>query len=116
MRLVNSGTEARMSAVRLARGATGRDRIVKFAGCYHGHSDALLAAGGSGLATLGLPGSAGVPPSAVADTVVVPYNVVPGVGDDVACVIVEPVAANMGLVAPAPGFLEGLRAAWDAPG
>jgi glutamate-1-semialdehyde 2,1-aminomutase len=116
VRLVNSGTEAGMSAVRLARGATGRDRVVKFAGCYHGHSDALLAAGGSGLATLGLPGSAGVPSSAVADTVVVPYNVVPEVGDDVACVIVEPVAANMGLVAPAPGFLEGLRAACDAAG
>ncbi|MBV8979828.1 MAG: glutamate-1-semialdehyde 2,1-aminomutase, partial [Acidimicrobiia bacterium] len=116
VRLVNSGTEAAMSAVRLARGATGRDRIVKFAGCYHGHSDALLAAGGSGLATLGLPGSAGVPSSAVADTVVVPYNVVPDVGDDVACVIVEPVAANMGLVPPAPGFLEGLRAACDAAG
>ncbi|TMK89369.1 MAG: aminotransferase class III-fold pyridoxal phosphate-dependent enzyme, partial [Actinobacteria bacterium] len=73
VRLVNSGTEAAMSAVRLARGATGRDRVVKFAGCYHGHSDLLLAAGGSGLATLGLPGSAGVPSSAVADTVVVPY-------------------------------------------
>jgi len=116
VRLVNSGTEAAMSAVRLARGATGRDRVVKFAGCYHGHSDLLLAAGGSGLATLGLPGSAGVPSSAVADTVVVPYNVVPEVGDDVACVIVEPVAANMGLVAPAPGFLEGLRGACDRAG
>jgi glutamate-1-semialdehyde 2,1-aminomutase len=116
VRLVNSGTEAAMSAVRLARGATGRDRVVKFAGCYHGHSDALLAAGGSGLATLGLPGSAGVPSSAVADTIVVPYNVVPEVGDDVACVIVEPVAANMGLVPPAPGFLDGLRTACDAAG
>jgi len=116
VRLVNSGTEAAMSAVRLARGATGRDRVVKFAGCYHGHSDALLAAGGSGLATLGLPGSAGVPSSAVADTVVVPYNVVPEVDDDVACVIVEPVAANMGLVPPAPGFLEGLRAACTVAG
>jgi glutamate-1-semialdehyde 2,1-aminomutase len=116
VRLVNSGTEAAMSAVRLARGATGRDRVVKFAGCYHGHSDALLAAGGSGLATLGLPGSAGVPSSAVADTIVVPYNVVPDIGDDVACVIVEPVAANMGLVPPAPGFLEGLRAKCDRAG
>jgi glutamate-1-semialdehyde 2,1-aminomutase len=116
VRLVNSGTEAGMSAVRLARGATGRDRVVKFAGCYHGHSDALLAAAGSGLATLGLPGSAGVPSSAVADTIVVPYNVVPEVGDDVACVIVEPVAANMGLVPPEPGFLEGLRAACDTAG
>ena len=116
VRLVNSGMEAAMSAVRLARGATGRDRVVKFAGCYHGHSDALLAAGGSGLATLGLPGSAGVPSSAVADTVVAPYNVVPDVDADVACVIVEPVAANMGLVPPAPGFLEGLRAGCDAAG
>jgi glutamate-1-semialdehyde 2,1-aminomutase len=116
VRLVNSGTEATMSAVRLARGATGRDRVVKFAGCYHGHADALLAAAGSGVATLGLPGSAGVPASAVADAVVVPYNVVPEVGDDVACVIVEPVAANMGLVPPAPGFLEGLRAACDRVG
>jgi len=116
VRLVSSGTEAAMTAVRLARGFTGRDRIVVFAGCYHGHADTLLAAGGSGLATLGLPGSAGVPPSAVADTVVVPYNQVPDVGDDVAAVVVEPVAANMGLVAPAPGFLEGLRAACDRAG
>ena len=116
VRLVSSGTEATMSAIRVARGFTGRDRIVKFAGCYHGHADALLAAAGSGVATLGLPGSAGVPAAAVADTVVVPYNTVPDVGDDVACVIVEPVAANMGLVAPADGFLEGLRAACDAAG
>ncbi len=116
VRLVNSGTEATMTAVRLARGATGRDRVIKFAGCYHGHADALLAAGGSGIATLGLPGSAGVPASAVADTVVVPYNVVPDVAEDVACVIVEPVAANMGLVPPAPGFLEGLRDACDQAG
>ena len=116
VRLVSSGTEAAMTAVRIARGFTGRDRVVIFSGCYHGHSDGLLAAGGSGLATLGLPGSAGVPASAVADTVVVPYNVVPGVGDDVAAVLVEPVAANMGLVPPAPGFLDGLRAACDASG
>jgi len=116
VRLVSSGTEASMSAVRLARGATGRDRVVKFAGCYHGHSDGLLAGGGSGVATLGLPGSAGVPAGAVADTVVVPYNVVPAVDDTVACVIVEAVAANMSLVPPAPGFLEGLRAACDAAG
>ncbi|MCA1692955.1 MAG: glutamate-1-semialdehyde 2,1-aminomutase, partial [Actinobacteria bacterium] len=116
VRLVSSGTEAAMTAVRVARGFTGRERIVIFAGCYHGHSDALLAGGGSGLATLGLPGSAGVPKAAVADTLVVPYNVVPEIGDDVAAVLVEPVAANMGLVAPAPGFLEGLRAACDASG
>jgi glutamate-1-semialdehyde 2,1-aminomutase len=116
VRLVSSGTETTMSAIRLARGVTGRDRVVVFEGCYHGHSDALLASGGSGLATLGLPASAGVPRSAVADTLVVPYNVVPAIHDDIACVIVEPVAANMGLVAPAPGFLEGLRAACSAAG
>ncbi|HEX2274227.1 MAG TPA: glutamate-1-semialdehyde 2,1-aminomutase [Acidimicrobiales bacterium] len=116
VRLVSSGTEATMSAVRVARGFTGRDRIVVFSGCYHGHADTLLAAGGSGLATLGLPGSAGVPRAAVADTLVVPYNRVPEVGDDVAAVLVEPVAANMGLVPPAPGFLEGLRDACDRAG
>ncbi len=116
LRLVSSGTEACMSAVRVARGATGRDRVVVFEGCYHGHSDGLLAGGGSGVATLGLPASAGVPAGAVADTLVVSYNVVPEIGDDVACVIVEPVAANMGLVPPVPGFLEGLRKACDAAG
>jgi glutamate-1-semialdehyde 2,1-aminomutase len=116
VRLVSSGTEATMSAVRVARGFTGRDRIVVFSGCYHGHADTLLAAGGSGLATLGLPGSAGVPRAAVADTLVVPYNRVPEVGDDVAAVLVEPVAANMGLVPPLPGFLEGLREACDRAG
>jgi glutamate-1-semialdehyde 2,1-aminomutase len=116
VRLVSSGTEASMSAVRLARGATGRSTIVKFAGCYHGHADALLAAGGSGVANQGLSGSAGVPPSAVADTVVAPYNVVPVLDTDVAMVIVEPVAANMGLVPPALGFLEGLRAECDRVG
>jgi glutamate-1-semialdehyde 2,1-aminomutase len=116
VRLVSSGTEAAMSAVRVARGFTGRARVVMFEGCYHGHSDGLLAAGGSGMATLGLPASAGVPAGAVADTVVAPYNAVPSLGDDVACVIVEPVAANMGLVAPVAGFLEGLRAECDRVG
>ncbi|MGO9558119.1 MAG: glutamate-1-semialdehyde 2,1-aminomutase [Acidimicrobiales bacterium] len=116
VRLVSSGTEATMTAVRLARGATGRSRVVKFAGCYHGHSDGLLAAGGSGVATLGLAGSEGVPAGAVADTIVAPYGVVPELGDDVACVIVEPVAANMGLVVPAPEFLARLRSACDAAG
>ena len=109
VRLVSSGTEAAMSAVRLARGATGRDRVVLFEGCYHGHSDGLLAGGGSGVATLGLPASAGVPRGSVAETLVAPYNVVPELSTDVAAVIVEPIAANMGLVPPAPGFLEGLR-------
>jgi glutamate-1-semialdehyde 2,1-aminomutase len=116
VRLVNSGTEATMSAIRVARGATGRNRIVVFSGCYHGHSDGLLAGGGSGVATLGLPASAGVPKAAVAETVVVPYNRVPELGPDVACVIVEPVAANMGLVPPVPGFLSGLRTACDRAG
>jgi glutamate-1-semialdehyde 2,1-aminomutase len=116
VRLVSSGTEAAMSAVRLARGATGRDTIVKFAGCYHGHSDALLAAGGSGVANQGLSGGDGVTKGAVADTIVAPYNVVPDIDASVAVVCVEPVAANMGLVAPSPGFLAGLRAACDRVG
>lgn len=116
IRFVSSGTEATMSAIRLARGATGRPGIVKFAGCYHGHGDALLAAGGSGVANQGLTGCDGVTAGAVADTIVAPYNVVPELDGTVAAVIVEPVAANMGLVAPAPGFLEGLRAACDASG
>ena len=116
VRLVSSGTEAAMTVVRLARAATGRDRVVKFAGCYHGHSDALLAGGGSGVATLGLPDSAGVPQSAVSATLVAPYNEVPEIDESVACVIVEPVAANMGLVAPASGFLEGLPRLVTTPG
>ena len=116
IRLVSSGTEAVMSAVRVARGATGRDTIVKFDGCYHGHADHLLVAGGSGVAELGLPGSAGVPLAAVADTIVAPYNEVPTLSEEVACVLVEPIAANMNLVPPVPGFLEGLRAECDRVG
>jgi glutamate-1-semialdehyde 2,1-aminomutase len=123
VRLVSSGTEAAMSAIRLARGATRRDRILKFAGCYHGHADALLAEAGSGVATLGLPASAGVPADATANTIVSPYNdleaaagAVAQYGEGLACIIVEPVAGNMGVVPPAPGFLEGLRALCDASG
>lgn len=116
VRLMNSGTEATSTAVRLARGATGRKRLITFAGNFHGATDALLAAGGSGVATLGIPGTAGVPEEAVANTLVVPYNVVPEIGNDVAAVIVEPIAANMGVIAPTPGFLEGLRAACDRAG
>ena len=115
VRFVNSGTEAVMSALRVARGATGRDRIVKFEGCYHGHGNELLVAAGSGVATLGIPGTAGVTRGAVGDTIVVGYNDLAGVEqvfaqhpDEIAAVIVEPVAANMGLVMPEPGFLEGL--------
>jgi glutamate-1-semialdehyde 2,1-aminomutase len=116
VRLVSSGTEATMSAIRVARGFTGRTTVVKFAGNYHGHGDLLLAESGSGVAALGLPGSAGVTDGAVRDTRVVPYNVVPELNDDVACVILEPVAANMGLVEPRPEFLEGLRRACDRSG
>jgi glutamate-1-semialdehyde 2,1-aminomutase len=116
VRMTSSGTEAAMSAIRLARGATGRSKIVKFDGNYHGHADALLAAAGSGVANQGLPGSAGVPAAVVADTLVVPYNEVPEVTEEVAVVCVEPVAANMGLVPPVPGFLEGLRRACDEAG
>jgi glutamate-1-semialdehyde 2,1-aminomutase len=117
VRLVSSGTEAAMSAIRLARGFTGRDVVVKFEGCYHGHSDALLAAGaGSGVATLGIPGSPGVTEGAARDTLTVPFNDLERVedafvehGQQIAAVIVEPVAANMGVVPPEPVFLEGLR-------
>ena len=116
VRFMNSGTEATSTAVRLARGYTGRDRVVIFHGNFHGATDALLAAGGSGIATLGIPGTAGVPAGAVAETLVVPYNVVPTLDDTVACVIVEPIAANMGVIAPAPGFLPGLRAECDRVG
>ena len=116
VRLMNSGTEATSTAVRLSRGFTGRDRIVIFHGNFHGATDALLAAGGSGVATLGLPGTAGVPAAAVSATMVVPYNVVPTLDEQVAAVFVEPVAANMGVVAPSPGFLEGLRAECDRVG
>lgn len=121
VRLVSSGTEATMSAVRLARGFTGRDLVVKFDGCYHGHSDALLAAAGSGVATLGIAGSAGIPDGAVASTIVLPYNDIDAVdeiflrhGSEIAAVIVEPVAANMGLVPPEPDFLPRLRAITEA--
>ena len=117
VRFVSSGTEATMSALRVARGFTGRRKILKFEGCYHGHSDNLLVAAGSGVATLGIPGSAGVPEGTVADTVVAPFNNVGAVekiaerhGADLAAVIVEPVAGNMGLVAPREGYLEALRA------
>jgi glutamate-1-semialdehyde 2,1-aminomutase len=116
VRFMNSGTEATSTAVRLARGYTGRDRVVIFHGNFHGATDALLAAGGSGVATLGLPGTAGVPDGAVAETMVVPYNRVPELDETVACVIMEPVAANMGVVAPRPGFLEGVRAECDRVG
>jgi glutamate-1-semialdehyde 2,1-aminomutase len=123
VRMVSSGTEATMTALRLARGATGRTKVVKFAGNYHGHGDALLAESGSAVAHLdpahspgGVPGSAGVPAAAVTDTVIAPYNDVPELDRSVACVIVEPVAANMGLVQPVDGFLAGLRAECDRVG
>jgi len=123
VRMVSSGTEAAMSAVRLARGATKRDRILKFAGCYHGHADALLAEAGSGPATLGVPATAGVPSGAAADTIVATYNdiesaalAVARYGEGLACVIVEPVAGNMGVVPPEPGFLETLRELCNASG
>src|SRR5438067_375317 len=123
VRLVSSGTEAAMSAVRLARAFTSRDRIVKFAGCYHGHADALLASAGSGVATLGIPASPGVPTATTANTIVCPYNDVDSIaaavaqyGEGLAAIIVEPVAGNMGVVPPADGFLETLRRLCDACG
>jgi glutamate-1-semialdehyde 2,1-aminomutase len=123
VRLVSSGTEAAMSAVRLARGFTHRDRVITFAGCYHGHADQFLASAGSGLATLGIPASPGVPTGVTADTIVCAYNDVDGVagavaryGEGLAAIIVEPVAGNMGCVPPAPGFLEALRLLCDASG
>jgi len=119
VRLVSSGTEAAMSAVRLARAATGRDRLVKFAGGYHGHVDALLAQAGSGVATLGIPSTPGVPAAVTADTAVYPYNDLAAVDlavDGAAAVLVEPIAGNMGVVPPEPGFLEGLRGLCDEAG
>ena len=123
VRMVNSGTEATMSALRVARGFTGRDKIVKFIGCYHGHSDCLLVKAGSGLATFGVPDSPGVPAGVVADTITVPYNDIDAItklfneqGDEIAAVIVEPVAGNMGCVPPVPGFLEALRELTKAHG
>ncbi|MEH7442355.1 glutamate-1-semialdehyde 2,1-aminomutase [Bacillus sp. JJ1122] len=116
VRMVSSGTEATMSALRLARGYTGRNKILKFEGCYHGHGDSLLIKAGSGVATLGLPDSPGVPEGVAKNTITVPYNDLESVryafeqyGDDIAGIIVEPVAGNMGVVPPVPGFLEGLR-------
>jgi len=123
VRMVNSGTEATMSAIRLARGVTGRDLVIKFDGCYHGHADTLLVAAGSGVATLGIPGSPGVPQDVAKHTLSLPFNDIEAVqqvmdekGDQVACVIIEPVAGNMGLVPPAAGFLEALRTVTEKHG
>jgi len=117
LRFVNSGTEACMTAVRLARGFTGRNFVIKFEGCYHGHSDAMLVKAGSGIATLGIPGSAGVPAETAMHTLALPFNDLDAVRaafaarpDEIACVIVEPVVGNAGTIAPAPGYLQGLRA------
>ncbi|MBU2234117.1 MAG: glutamate-1-semialdehyde 2,1-aminomutase [Pseudomonadota bacterium] len=123
VRMVSSGTEAAMTAIRLARGFTGRDRIIKFAGCYHGHADSLLVKAGSGVATLGIPGSPGIPPQLAELTITLPFNdsdavqnAVARYGDELACIIVEPIAGNMGVVPPRPGFLETLRAATHQSG
>jgi glutamate-1-semialdehyde 2,1-aminomutase len=123
VRLVSSGTEATMSALRLARGHTGRSKIVKFEGCYHGHGDSLLVKAGSGALTFGQPSSAGVPPAIANETIVLPYNDLGAVeaafdadGERIACIIVEPVVGNMNLIAPRPGFLPGLRAVCDRHG
>jgi glutamate-1-semialdehyde 2,1-aminomutase len=123
VRLVSSGTEAAMSVLRLARAFTRRDRVIKLAGCYHGHADPFLAAGGSGLATLGIPSSPGVPTGVAADTIVCPYNdvdaaaaAVASYGEGLAAIVVEPVAGNMGVVPPEPGYLEALRRLCDASG
>ncbi|BDZ74413.1 MULTISPECIES: glutamate-1-semialdehyde 2,1-aminomutase [Methylophaga] len=123
VRMVSSGTEATMSAIRLARGYTGRDKIVKFEGCYHGHADSLLVKAGSGALTLGVPSSAGVPASLAEHTLTLRYNDLESVkacfeeaGDQIACIIIEPVAGNMNCIPPVPGFLEGLRAICDEYG
>ena len=123
VRMVNSGTEATMSALRLARGVTGRTKVLKFIGCYHGHADPFLASAGSGVATLSIPGTPGVPESTVRDTLLAPYNDVRAVedifhlyGKDIAAIIVEPIAGNMGLVLPEEGFLKALRALCDTHG
>jgi len=123
VRMVNSGTEATMSAIRVARAATGRNLIIKFEGCYHGHADSFLVKAGSGALTLGVPNSPGVPPAIADLTVTLPYNDLPAVteclaarGKDVAAIIVEPVAGNMNCIPPLDGYLEGLRAACDAHG
>jgi glutamate-1-semialdehyde 2,1-aminomutase len=123
VRMVSSGTEATMTAIRLARGFTGREKIVKFTGCYHGHADSLLVKAGSGVATLGIPGSPGIPEALAALTIPLPYNdtravreLMARLGREVACLIVEPVAGNMGVVEPQPGFLETLREVTGASG